>query len=490
MFFKFLSHQWTSFWRGRNKAGSLIAKIILMLLYLYFFLVALGIGLFMKDVIRQLSPGAAPVLVFNGIILYYFMADFLARIQLQELPTISIQPYLAMNIRKKAIINFLNSKTLFSFFNVVPLFIFLPFVFTEIAPHSGNMAAFGYAVSIISFTLFNNFFALWLKRHASNKGWFLVAGVLTVLLLAGLDYFHIISIRSLSNSIFGTVADYPYLSIIFIVLGVAAFLMHSKFLSNNLYVEELVAREELKVSTDYPFLNRFGKTGQLAATELKLILRHKRSRGSLMMSFIFVLYGFFFYKKELLDNNQFSMMLFAAIFMTGIFQIAYGQFMYAWQSNHFDGLMANRIDHSEFIKSKFLLFTLAASLVTMITMFYGFISWKLILLHISVYLYNIGFGSVIVLFFANYNKKRLDLSKGATFNWQGVGATQWLLGLPLILLPFLIYMPFGMNDKPFWGLISIGIFGLITLAMQPLWIKWLTHQFNNQRYKLAEGFRE
>ncbi len=55
---------------------------------------------------------------------------------------------------------------------------------------------------------------------------------------------------------------------------------------------------------------------------------------------------------------------------------------------------------------------------------YGFISWKLILVHLSVYLYNIGFGSVIILFFANFNRKRLDLSKGTTFNWQGMGATK------------------------------------------------------------------
>lgn len=490
MFFKFLSHQWISFWRGRNKAGNLIAKIVMMLLILYFFLVALGLGFFMKQVLEQMFPGKPTVHIFNGFILYYFMADFLARIQLQELPTISIQPYLSINIRKKSIINFLNIKTLFSFFNIAPLFIFLPFCLTEIAYTYGGFVSISYAVSIVSLVVFNNFFSLWLKRHAGSKGWFLLAGVLVVLLLAGLDYFNIISVRKLSDFIFSLLSQQPYLSFAFILIALVAFIMNTRYLRRNLYIEELSAREEMKVSTDYPFLNRFGKTGQLAATELKLILRHKRSRGALMMSFFFVFYGFFFYRKELLDNNQFSMMLFAAIFMTGIFQIAYGQFMHAWQSNHFDGLMANRINHTDFIRSKFLLFNLAATAVTMITLFYGFMSWKLILLHLSVYLYNIGFGSVIVLFFANFNKKRLDLTKGASFNWQGVGATQWLLGFPLILLPFLIYFPFGMQDMPYWGLIAIGLFGLITLAMQPLWIKWLTNAFNKQRYKLAEGFRE
>ena len=123
-----------------------------------------------------------------------------------------------------------------------------------------------------------------------------------------------------------------------------------------------------------------------------------------MMSFAFVLYGFFFYKPEFIAEDRFAMMMFAAIFMTGIFQIAYGQYMFAWQSAHFDGLMANRINYKNFIRAKFLLFTIAATLVTMLTMFYGIMSWKLIVLHLVIYLYNIGFGAVIVLFFANYSK--------------------------------------------------------------------------------------
>jgi hypothetical protein len=164
--------------------------------------------------------------------------------------------------------------------------------------------------------------------------------------------------------------------------------------------------------------------------------------------------------------------------------------MFAWQSNHFDGLMANRINFTQYIKAKFLLFNLFGTLVSMISLLYGFISWKIFLIIFSVYLYSIGFGSVIVIFFANYNRKRLDLTKGATFNYQGVGATQWIMGLPLFLIPLLIYLVFSKFNHPFWGIITICIFGIVTLAMQDLWVKWLTKLFIKQRYKIAEGFRE
>lgn len=490
MFKIFLEHQWKEFWRGRNKAGSLAAKIFMMIIVAYFLLVALGLGFFMKQILKDVFPGTDPIQSFNGVILYYFLADFLMRIQLQELPTLSIQPYLTINIRKKVLINFLNGKALMSFFNVAPLIVFLPFCLTTIASSLGAMATLGYIVTICSLILFNNFLLVYTKRKANDNLALLAGGLVTVLVLGALDYFKIISISALSNLLFQKIARYPFLSLIFTGIAFLVYRINTKFLYSNLFLEEMTKKEAAKTATDYPFLNRFGEVGQLAALELKLILRHKRSKSAIMMSFAFVLYGFFFYKPEFIAEDRFAMMMFAAIFMTGIFQIAYGQYMFAWQSAHFDGLMANRIDYKNFIRAKFLLFTIAATLVTMLTMFYGIMSWKLIVLHLVIYLYNIGFGAVIVLFFANYNKKRLDLSKGGTFNWQGVGATQWILGIPLIALPFLIYLPFGINNQPFWGLIAIGLFGLLTLSLRELWVNLLTKLLSKQRYSIAEGFRE
>ena len=150
----------------------------------------------------------------------------------------------------------------------------------------------------------------------------------------------------------------------------------------------------------------------------------------------------------------------------------------------------NKIDIKNFIKAKFLLFTISCTIITLLASFYGFMSYKLLLLHLAAYLYNIGFATVIVLYFATMNYKRLDITQSASFNWQGVGATQWILGFPLLLIPFVIYLPFSFLDKPFWGLAALGAFGLITLLMRNFWIDLIVKRFEKQRYKIAEGFRE
>ncbi len=486
----FLTHQWKAFWRSRNKTGGILAQLFFGFFIFYFLIVAIGVGFMMSTLIGKISPEANPVAIFNGFILYYFLFDLTIRVQMQELPTLSVVPYLHLNISRKTIVNFLNLRSVFSIFNILPWFIFFPFIIVSIGAQQHTATVLAYLLSIIGLIAFNHFLILYVKRKAINNIAIFGVGMFAVLILAALDFYHVISIRDFSNLVFQTVAQYPFLCLVFVFAAFTIYKINSKFLTANLYTEELSTKNDKKVSTDYPFLNRFGRVGELAALELKLILRHKRSRSSLIMGVLFLAYGVLFYKKELIAGDEFGKMLFAAIFMTGISVITYGQFMFAWQSAHFDGLLVNKIDFKNFIKAKFLLFTISCTIITVLSSLYGFISYKLLILHLVAYLYNIGFGVVVVLFFATNNYKRLDITQSATFNWQGVGATQWLLGLPFALVPIILYLPFGITNKPYFGLLAIGSFGLITLLLRNYWVAIIVKRFERKRYQIAEGFRE
>ncbi|RZK81312.1 MAG: hypothetical protein EOO92_04950 [Pedobacter sp.] len=486
----FLSHQRKSFWRSRNKKGSIAAEIVLGLMMLYFLLVAVGIGFFMPVGLAKFFPNQDVINSFNGLILYYFAFDLIMRLQLQELPTLSVIPYLHLRIPKRKIIGFLNVKALFSAFNLWPFFLFLPFCFIKIAPAYGTVVVLMYIVAIFSLAFFNNYLALYIKRKSISNIAYTVAGLLILASFAALEYFKIISIMAASDYVFSAIIKTPYLALIAPLIGFVMFKINANFLRSNLYAEELSAATEKKASTDYAFLNRFGKVGELAALELKLILRHKRSRSSVFLGFFFLLYGFLFYKDEPISKDAFGLMMFGAVFMTGVSILIYGQFIYAWQSCHFDGLLSNKIDFKDYIKAKFLLFTMACTMITILASFYGFLSPKLLLLHLAAYLYNIGFGTVVVLYLGTLNYKRLDINKSASFNYQGTGATQWLLAFPYTLTPILIYLPFGAFNKPYWGLIALSTFGLVMLLMRGFWVNYITKKFEQQRYKMAEGYRE
>jgi len=152
--------------------------------------------------------------------------------------------------------------------------------------------------------------------------------------------------------------------------------------------------------------------------------------------------------------------------------------------------MAGKTSIKNFIKSKFLLFSIASTVLTLIISLYGLISWKILLIQFTAYFYSIGIASVLVLYFATRNYKYIDLSKGSSFNWQGVGASSMLMSLPVFLLPFVIYIPLSYFFNPYIGIAGVAIFGLAGLFSRSFWVDFLVKEFNKRKYQIAEGFRE
>lgn len=486
----FLVHQWKAFWRSRNKGASIAAQIFMGLAFLYLLVLSIGIGFGMELIIEQLFPEKDVFYVFNGFILYYFAVDFLLRMQLQELPTLSIIPYLHLKIPKYKIVRFLNVRSLFSAFNILPLFIFIPFCCTAVAEIYGAFTATMYIVAIVSLCGFNNYTVMYIKRLTTLSVKAILMVVSVILTLAALEYLKVFSISAISNRVFDFLSLHPSTGFFFSIAALAPLLINTAYLRSNMYTEELGMTEIKKTGTDYPFLDRFGAAGVLAALEIKLIFRHKRTRSALIMSLFFMAYGFIFYKKDLIEAGHINLIIFSAVFMTGSSISMYGQFMFGWQAAHFDGLMVNKIKLRNFIAAKLLLFTIMSTIAMFIISLYGLISIKILYIQFAAYLYNIGIGAIIVLYLATWNSKAIDLSKGSTFNYQGISASQFILIIPYFLTPYLLYLPFSYAGHPYWGITCLGLAGLTAVCTRNYWIKLLVIELAKRKYSITEGFRE
>jgi hypothetical protein len=491
MILTLLSHQWKSFWRGRNAARSLVTQIFMGLIIAYFLVSMLFLGLATGHILHKIFPGQDTVRVFCGLVLYYFFIDILLRFVLQELPVLTIQPYLGQNIRRRQMVSFLNIRSLFHFLNLMPLLFFLPFACTDMATHSGTLASATFITAIIFIILFNNFLVLYIKRRTIVNAWWLVGFAAVMITLMLLDFFHVISLRGLSSSLFVAMLGKPVLVIVPIALGLAAWLNNYRFLLTNLYLDEGGRSEKEKSSREYSWLQQLGLTGELIALELKLMFRNKRPKYLVRMSALFMFYGFVFYNKHnMADQSMYIIIFFPALFLTGIFIMNYGQFLFAWHSSYFDGLMASNISMPAFIRSKFMLYNAVSTTIFIITSLYGLITWKVLVIQTAGFLYNIGVNSVISIYLATFSYKAIDLSRSATFNYQGIGTVQWVYALIIILVPYAIYYPLAKFVSPWAGCAVIGGLGLIGLLMQSYWVEVLTRQFKQRKYLMLAGFRE
>jgi hypothetical protein len=111
-------------------------------------------------------------------------------------------------------------------------------------------------------------------------------------------------------------------------------------------------------------------------------------------------------------------------------------------------------------------------------------------MHDNIYFSNLGVNNILVLYLANFNSKRINLSKSASFNWEGMSVTQFILAIPLVLTPYLIYWPFYLLKSANAGIGTIAVIGVTCILTREFWLKMLVNKFHAERYKIAEGFRK
>ncbi|WP_018479248.1 DUF5687 family protein [Pontibacter roseus] len=485
-----LTHQWKQTRRSPVFQRSIAVNIILGLLVVYFSLIFIAIGFFADKALLKLYPGQSPVDSLNGFLLFYFLVDLFMRFLLQELPVLSVQPYLHLPINKNKLIHFTLLRSIPSMFNLLMLLVFIPFMYKAVIPAQGMGVALVWLIALLLLTFFNNFLLIYFKRQLSSKPTLTLLFGLVVGGLMLLDYWEVLSLKQVSMAAFGQLLQQPWLVAVPAALLAFAYWLNFQFLKAHLYPEEIAVRKETAVEgKEIAFLSRFGNTGKLIALEMKLIWRHKRPKSILILSAFMLFYGMIFYTNDLYLEG-YAMLIFVGIFMTGMPMFNYGQFMPGWQSSHFDALLTQRITPYQFLQAKYWMFVPAMLLAFFLTLPYAFFGYKVVLINLAACLFNIGINSFILFYFAVLNKERLDLSKGSAFNWQGVGASKFVMMLPLILLPLLIYAPFGYFGVPEWGIFAIGMAGVAGFVFHRQLLSLSERRFIEHKYKMAAGFRQ
>jgi hypothetical protein len=176
--------------------------------------------------------------------------------------------------------------------------------------------------------------------------------------------------------------------------------------------------------------------------------------------------------------------------MTGGMMLNYANYAFGYESCYFDGLLTKNIDFNQYILVKFYIAVLISTLCFILTIPYVFYGFKILLINAAMYLYNIGVLSFVLLYFATFNKKRIDLSRGGAFNYQGFGAMNWLALIPTFILPLLVYLPFRMSGHPNTGIAFTGFLGIIGLFFTRFLIRQITKSFFRRKYIMAASFRE
>jgi hypothetical protein len=213
--------------------GKSLATILIGFLALYFGILFLMLGFAIPKILADEFPDADPVSKFNSFLLVYFGFDLFIRQLMQGLPTISLKPFLVLNIKRNRIIRYLLFRSALNFFNLLPLFLLVPVLFSTVIPAHGTAMAIVWLVALIFVVLFNHYFSVYLKWrfNETNNGFYLFVAVFAGLFAA--NYFGIIDFKAAFGQLMDLLLVQPFLLLSFPILPLVLYFLNQSFLKRR-----------------------------------------------------------------------------------------------------------------------------------------------------------------------------------------------------------------------------------------------------------------
>ncbi|MEC3906327.1 DUF5687 family protein [Tamlana sp. 2201CG12-4] len=486
----FLSLEWKAFFRSASFGKSLGIKIFMGFWALYFIAMFLGMGILMYPGLKEAFPDKDPLLIVNSYLFYWILGDLVLRFFFQKLPVMVVKPLLTLSIKRSKIVNYVLGKSVVSFFNFLPLFAIIPFGITLLFKGYPATSVVIWMLALILVTLIINFFNFIIESYSAEKELSFLPIVLLVGGLYALDYFNLISFAEIVSKGFITIYETPVFIVVPIFILYGFYVFNFKLLKQKLFLDSGLKTKIKEVSTaNMEWTKNFGDIAPFLQLDLKLIWRNKRTKSSVFMVLIGLFYGLFFYPQPTYQNMPWFF-VFIGVFSTGIFLINFGQFIPAWDSGYYKLLMSQNIKYEQYLKSKFTLMAISVVVLFVLGIPYVFFGWKILLAHFAAAIYNIGVNTHVILYGGSFNRKQINLNQKAAFNYQGTGAVQWLIGIPLLLLPMglfaLCYFLIGFE----MACLVLAILGVIGVVLHQKLMKIITLKYLQSKYKMIDAFNQ
>lgn len=373
--------------------------------------------------------------------------------------------------------------------NVFVLLLFSPFALNPVASVYGSTPAVTWLLFLWLISMANHIIVLLFKKMFDHNGWGLLIFIVFSAALAASDYFGSLTLSTTSKAIFSTpLQGLTSVAVAFLAVALLYAIAY-RFLKSRLYPEEMIrqADSSLRIS-NWAFLQNFGVMGDWIALEVKLILRHKRTRGIIFVNILLLCYALIF-RNGIKNEGAFGTFLFIGLMTTGVFAMNYGQFLFSWQAKHFDFTLTQPTSIRVIVASKYWLVTCMNALLFLCAIPFVYFGWFMLLANVAAVLYNIGINTFIVMNMSMWGAQKIDLTHSGSLNYEGMGASQWLMGIPLFASPYIFYVPFSLMGHPIPGVIAVGAVGLVGFIFRSKLIDLTSRRLWNMRYNIASNFR-
>ena len=488
MYLRLLKLEFLSFFRNPQFGTSLGLKLLTYFGMFYFSLIFAGLSFVLYYFsIEELHMD--PIRLFSKFFIYYWVLDLVLRFMIQPMPTQNIKPFLTIGMTKSSLVKYSILKVFCHYFNWAGLIFLLPFAGLLIFNGGYSVVpVLLFVVGITAMFYINNFLNILL--NGKDAVFYSVAILFAA--LGALDYYQVVQLSVLSEHIFYSFYQHPFLVavpiIVTLLLAYAAYRMiyQEFYLDKGLEVKKAVGKTE-----NIEYLNRFGTVGTFLNNDIRMIKRTKAARTAFFMSLLFVAYGLIGLTGQYQSPYG---RFFLAIFISGGFMFMFGQRVPSWDSSYYPLMMTQQVPYRDFLKAKWSLLVLGVIVSTIMASFYIFVyDFEFYLIVIAAGLYNIGVNSFMTLIAGAFNKIPIDLNSNKKS--MGGGQTKFnmkvlLMIIPQMLLPIATFALVNWLGGVYAAVIALSCLGLIGLLLRQQFFKYITKVYKTEKYTTLESFKK
>jgi hypothetical protein len=487
MFAKFLALEWKAFFRSAAFRANLVIKILMGFAALYFtgVFLAMGIGIFFLLRKNNIEPLAG----VNRFLVYYVVFDLVVRLLLQKIPVMNIRPLLVMNLRRRTIVNYAVWKMFLSFFNFLSLFLLIPFAIVLMVHGYDVIHVILWYAGMKCLIYANNFWNILL-----NDKDFLYLIFLGLLVGVGLlQYYGYFDVTAYTAPLFDALYGTYWAWLLPLALFLGLYWFTFSYLKNGLYLDTgLSQKHQVAQTEDFTWLDQFGTVGTFLKNDIRLIKRNKRSKSTVVMSFIFLFYGLLFFTHSIEAYDNPFMHMFAGIFVTGGFLFTFGQFVPSWDSSYYNLMMTQNISYKGYLMAKWWLVVIAVFVSALLASFYIYFGWMTYLTILVGAVYNMGVNSHLVLLGGAWTKTPIDLSaaRAAFGDRKAFNVKTMLISLPKLLLPMLLYGLGSVMISKTAGILFVLAAGIIGFLLRDKVFAMIGRIYKNEKYDTIAAYRQ
>lgn len=489
MFKHFIKLEWKAFFRSASFGTNLALKIIMgvMSVFMMAFFALMGFAVF--KILEKLH--LEPLATVNKYLIYYVVCDLAIRYFFQKMPVANIKPLLNLPIKRSTIVHFALGKTAISFANILHLFFFVPFTITLVANGYGSQAIL-WCLAAVSLIYSNNFINVLLNNKNS-----VFYPLLIILAGFGIaQYYDIFDVTTYTQPFFQGFYATSYLFLIPLFLVAVTYYFSFDYFKKNLNLDTGLAKKSEEARTEnLTWLDQFGTLGTFLKNDIKLLKRNKRSRTTVIMSFLFIFYGLLFYTNlpglDVYKTPMFQ--VFAGIFVSGGFLFTFGQFIPSWDSAYYQLMMSQNIQYREYISSKWWLMVIGTVIATVIASFYWVLfGWQIYMLIVVGAIYNIGVNSHLVMLGGAFVKTPIDLTMAnkAFGDKQAFNIKTLLISIPKLLIPMILYaLGFYLHSANL-GFILVALAGVLGFAFRNMVFAKIEKVYKTEKYATIAAYKQ